>query len=238
MYRNVLTLAAVALCATLASGQSAPSRTSDVERLRAALFEAENDVARLRTGDIVLTRVLRLELSDLREQVRSFAGRLQRGDEVARDELQSVGDRVATVRRRARGRETVTGTGGPPAASGPSETQTDDSTAGVTLERGTGLVVRLLSAASARANADALIEAAVAEPVSVQGRVVIPVGALVQGAISSIEPVEVTFTHLTVNYRVYTVKAQAAPGSVVGRVPGEVMRLRLAEPLLVPILIP
>src|SRR5579862_4641719 len=92
---------------------------SDIDRLRDAIFEANTDVAGLRTGDASLTRELRSELSDLSEETTYFKVKLRKGEQVSPTDVATVRERIEAVRRRARGSETVKASGGGPSAAAP-----------------------------------------------------------------------------------------------------------------------
>jgi hypothetical protein len=199
--------------ALMVAGLSAQSVTpADVERLQASAFEAGSDVSRLRTGDAVLRHQLELELDELREEVTYFKVKLRKGEQIRREDLVNVRDRIDDVRRRARSEVTVTGAGLGPGAAAPEVVPVVD---GIELAKGTALQVRLLAPFnSLTAQARDRLEAATTEDLVVDKQVVVPAGSLVRGLVTSLPPANgqgnrltVIFDQVVVNYRSYAIAA-------------------------------
>lgn len=194
---------------TPAVAQSAAVTPADIRSLQDAIFEAGNDIARLRTGDAALRTELSATLDDLRDDVIYLKVKLRKKEIVTRADVRSVRDGIDGVHRRARGPETVTGAGlGPtsPAPPPPAPTR-------LAIPAGARIDVRLLSSIEARALPGDVVEAATVSNLVSGGQVVIPAGALVRGEVTQPppgtidQPVLVRFTQITVNYETHDVDA-------------------------------
>jgi hypothetical protein len=206
---------------------------SDIDRLRDAIFEANTDVAGLRTGDAGLTRELHSELSDLSDETTYLRVKLRKGEPVSPADVASVRERIEAVRRRAHGSDTVKASGGGPSAVAPEPGQVIER--GVTVPAGTRLSVRLLSGMDGSTlRVGDRIESAVAAGLTVHRRLVIPVGTLVRGVVTGVSPIRVTFDYLTINYHAYQVKVSlASPLGHARHSPGDLLKLRFDEPALI-----
>jgi hypothetical protein len=96
-------IAAIVLaCALPASAQTSVS-TSDIQRLQDQVYEAGNDVSRLRSSNPDLAARLQTELDDLRDEVVYLKVKMRKDGSVNRSEYADVQDRVQNLRTRARG---------------------------------------------------------------------------------------------------------------------------------------
>jgi hypothetical protein len=106
MYRlrfNTLSLLAmVALCLSLARPAAAQSVTaSDIQRLQGQVYDASNDVSRMRGSQDTSSR-LQGEIDDLRDEVVYLKVKLRKEGSVSRSEYEQLQDRIQDVRSQAR----------------------------------------------------------------------------------------------------------------------------------------
>src|SRR5262245_23324980 len=106
MYRlrfNTLSLlAATALCLSLARPAAAQNVTaSDIQRLQDQVYDASNDVSRMRGGQDNSSR-LQGEIDDLRDEVVYLKVKLRKEGSVSRSEYTDLQDRIEDVRSQAR----------------------------------------------------------------------------------------------------------------------------------------
>jgi hypothetical protein len=105
------TLAAAVLCLSLARPAAAQAVTSsDIQRLQDQVYDASNDVTRMR-GSQDTAAQLRTELDDLRDEVVYLKVKLRKEGSVSRSDFNDVQNRLQDVRSRARA-ETPDGAGG------------------------------------------------------------------------------------------------------------------------------
>jgi len=97
--------AIVTMAAGAASAQTSVSN-SDIQRLQDDLYQANNDVSRLRTTDALQAGRLQDDLDTLREEVIYLKVKLRKDGSVNRTEYTELRDRVADLRTRARGEST------------------------------------------------------------------------------------------------------------------------------------
>src|SRR5262245_53879487 len=106
MYRlrfNTLSLlAATALCLSLARPAAAQKVTaSDIQRLQDQVYDASNDVSRMRGSEDNSSR-LQGEIDDLRDEVVYLKVKLRKEGSVSRREYTDLQDRIEDVRSQAR----------------------------------------------------------------------------------------------------------------------------------------
>jgi hypothetical protein len=106
MYRlrfNTLSLLAImALCLSLARPAAAQSVTaSDIQRLQDQVYDASNDVSRMRGSQDTSSR-LQGAIDDLRDEVVYLKVKLRKEGSVSRSEYEQVQDRIEDVRSQAR----------------------------------------------------------------------------------------------------------------------------------------
>jgi hypothetical protein len=106
MYRlrfNILSLlATLALCLSLARPAAAQSVTaSDIQRLQDQVYDAGNDVSRMRGSQDASSR-LQGEIDDLRDEVVYLKVKLRKEGSVSRSEYEQLQDRIQDVRSEVR----------------------------------------------------------------------------------------------------------------------------------------
>ncbi len=220
----------MALCLLL-TGVSAqePSPVAPLEALRDQLFQARTAISLLRTGDFELRGELTRELDAVQREIEGTQGSGTRPSALDAAVVRSLGERVATVRRRARSGESVTGQGlGPTAvaAAGVRDLQPLD------VPDGTLAVVRLLQAVDLDAPEGAgVIEAATAEPVAAAGRTIAPAGALLQGTLMRQDGRFVlVFDRMQIGYTTWSVSAVPLQRPANRLRAGDLIRLQLQKP--------
>ena len=98
-----------ALSLTLALGVPASAMaqtavtTADIQRLQDEVYQASNDVSRLRTSDALQAGRLQDELDLLREDVIYLKVKLRKESSVSRTEYTQLRDQLQDLRSRARG---------------------------------------------------------------------------------------------------------------------------------------
>jgi len=94
------------------SSQSGASVTSaDIQRLQDQVYDAGNEVSRLRSRDQSLADRLSLQLDDLRDEVVYLKVKMRKEGSVARSDYTDVRSRVESVRSEARGEASRQGPG-------------------------------------------------------------------------------------------------------------------------------
>jgi hypothetical protein len=209
-----------------AAAQSSVTQ-SDIQRLQDSVYQAERDVSALRSRDTTRAGQLQAELDELREEVIYLKVKLRKENTLARVEYSDVRDRIEDVRSRARGDATGAYSTPPPAApvtaapatAAPraSTTPAPSSTAVADVPAGTEVDVRLQNSLnSGTAQVEDRFEATTLVDLNVDGRLVIPAGAVMRGVVSSVESatrtnrtakMTVSFDQITVNGRDYPVRA-------------------------------
>jgi hypothetical protein len=226
---------ALLLAATLTGAQ--PSTTvsaADIDRLQADVFEAATDLARLRTGDLVLLNELRATLDELRDEAVYLKVKLRKGQRVSWTEHVQVRDRIEAVRGRARSDLTVTGAGLGPAAPAPDPLSVPPGR--LEIPARTEMDLRLLLALNPEtARVGDRVEAATVKDFVVEGRVVVPAGSLCRGLVREAAPsaarqrdkaLTVGFEDLTVSFRAHPIKAAAVQPLGHALSAGAILRVR------------
>ncbi len=211
--------------------------STDIQRLQDSVYQAGNDLQQFRGRDTDRSGQLQSELDDLRDEVIYLKVKLRK-DNVSRREYADLRDRIDDLRSRARNDSTSSsrfpaaapgsgglGSGNQGSTSGPSRTTARPGE----VPAGTELDVRLQQPLnSGTAQVEDRFEATTLTDVTVDGRVVIPTGALMRGIISSVEPatrtnrtakMTVAFDQVTVNGRDYAMR-----GTVTKAIEGEGIR--------------
>lgn len=106
--RPVLVVAALAL-AVPATAQTVTS--SDIQRLQDQVYDASNEVSRLRGRDQQLADRLQNQLDDVRDEVVYLRVKLRKEGNISRSEFNEVRTRVDSIRAEARGEAARQGTG-------------------------------------------------------------------------------------------------------------------------------
>ena len=95
------TVVAISLAAPAAAQTSIS--TADIQRLQDQVYEASNDVSRLRGSNVDQAARLQSELDDLRDEVVYLKVKLRKEGSVNRSDYAEVRDRIQDLRGRARG---------------------------------------------------------------------------------------------------------------------------------------
>jgi hypothetical protein len=108
MFRPVVVAMALAV-ATPAMAQTVT--TSDIQRLQDQVYDASNDVSRLRSRDQQLADRLQNQLDDVRDEVVYLRVKLRKEGNVSRSDYNDVRSRVDSIRTEARNESARQGTG-------------------------------------------------------------------------------------------------------------------------------
>ncbi len=234
---------AAVMALALAAPAAAQSVTqNDITRLQDNVYLAERDVTQLRTRDAARAGQLQAELDELRDEVIYLKVKLRKERSLARTEYADVRDRIEDVRTRARGDATGayspgnTTSSGSTVGSGRTQTQagTRDTTTTTTgnafeIPAGTEIDVRLQnSLTSGTAQVEDRFEGTTLVDVVQNGRVLIPVGSVMRGVVTGVEPATRTnrTARLTVSFDQVTVNGRSYPmrGTVTEAIEGEGIR--------------
>ena len=96
-------IAAIVLACALPASAQTNVTTTDIQRLQDQVYEAGNDVSRLRSSNADLAARLQTELDDLRDEVVYLKVKLRKDGSISRSEYADVQDRLQSLRTRARG---------------------------------------------------------------------------------------------------------------------------------------
>lgn len=254
--------AALRLCGALAivAAMAAPAAaqttigTADIDRLQNEVYQASNDVARIRNDNWDTASRLQRELDDVRDEVIYLKVKLRREGRVTRAEYVDIRDRLADVRARARGdasrRETGTG-GVRPGTTYPSPTypptptttypedrpRTSDRTrqgdSGIPV--GQEIDVRLQTPlTSDTAQVEDRFEATTVVDLYNGDRVLIPAGSMMRGVVRSVEKASrierkgsltVSFDQVTINGRSYPMRGTVTQALESEGIRGEAPRI-------------
>ncbi len=216
-------VAAAVLVAGLAIPATAQAQISaaDVQRLQDNVYLAERDVNQLRTRDSARATQLQSELDELGDEVIYLRVKLRKERTLARSEFGDVESRIEGVRSRARASSasTVPDPAPPPrpaparepAPLPPARTSTSRE-----IPAGTELDVRLSNVlSSGTAKVEDRFEATTLVDLVIDGRTIVPAGAVMRGVVSAVEPatrtnrtgrMTVSFDQLTMNGRTYPMR--------------------------------
>jgi hypothetical protein len=232
------TAAAMALIAGLTAPAGAQGRITeaDVQRLQDNVYLAERDVNLLRPRDAARASQLQGELDELGDEVIYLRVKLRKERTLARSEFSDVESRIDGVRSRARGTTAVTTPAPAPAsapAPAPTATPAPPPPARTSTAReipvGTELDVRLSNTLhSGTAKVEDRFEATTLVDLVLDGRTLVPAGAVMRGVVSAVEPgtrtnrtarMTVSFDQLTFGGRTYPMR-----GTVTQAIEGEGIR--------------
>ncbi len=96
-------IAAIVLACALPASAQTNVTTTDIQRLQDQVYEAGNDVSRLRSSNADLAARLQTELDDLRDEVVYLKVKMRKDGSISRSEYADVQDRLQSLRTRARG---------------------------------------------------------------------------------------------------------------------------------------
>jgi TolA-binding protein len=230
---------AVVLAASVASAQAPRVTTADIQRLQDNVYLAERDISQLRTRDAARANQLQSELDELSDEVVYLRVKLRKERTLARSEFSDLETRIDGVRNRARGTGVTSSTSSapaapaapaPPAPPAPPAAPAPPAPARTSTAReipaGTELDLRLSSVLnSGTAKVEDRFEATTAVDLIIDGRTLVPAGAVARGVVASVEPatrtnrtarMTLTFDQLTVGTRSYPIR-----GTVTQAIEGE-----------------
>lgn len=215
---------------------------ADIQRLQDDVFLAERDVRGV-TADGRST-ALQQELDDLRDEVIYLKVKLRKERTLARSEFADVRDRIADVRARARGDATGPYSVAPAAPAAPAGRAGRNTASGgrntinvagaVEVPTGTEIDVRMQqSLNSGTTLVEDRFEATTLADTIVNGRTVIPAGAVMRGVVTAVEPatrtnrtsrMTVSFDQVTVGGRAYPIRGTVTEVMEAGGVKSELPR--------------
>ena len=233
------TVVAAGLAAALAAPVAAQTRVTeaDVQRLQDNVYLAERDVNQLRTSDSARATQLQSELDELGDEVIYLRVKLRKERTLARSEFTDVESRIEGVRTRARtgGNASTAPPPPPPPAVTPAPlpAPVPDRPARTSSNReiptGTELDVRLSNVLnSGTAKVEDRFEATTLVDLVIDGRTLVPAGAVMRGVVSAVEPatrtnrtakMTVSFDQIAFGGRTYPMR-----GTVTEAIEGEGIR--------------
>jgi len=194
---------------------------ADIQRLQESVNQAAGEVQALRSRDAARASQLQSQLDDLRDEVIYLKVKLRK-EGLQRAEYAGVRDRIDDLRSQATSSATASAPAPRPAP------QTIAATPGRTVEvpSGTEMDVRLQTALdSGTVKVEDRFEATTLQDVVVQGRAVIPAGAVLRGVVSSVDPATRTnrTAKMTVSFDQITIDGRPYPihGTVTQAIQGE-----------------
>lgn len=243
----------VATAALLVTALSAPAlaQTSvteaDIQRLQDSVYLAERDLDQLRSRDTTRASQLRSELDELRDEVIYLKVKLRKERTLARTEYADVRDRLEDLRTSARGDATGRYSLGTPApapapaaaapapappattAAAPPRTETTARASRNEVPTGTELDVRLQNTLnSGTAMVEDRFEATTLADLVIDGRTMIPAGAVMRGVVTAVEPATRTnrTARLTVSFDQVSFGGRSYPmrGTVLEAIQGDGIR--------------
>ena len=235
----------IALAAVVSAALAAPAvaqqnsvSQADIQRLQDSVNQATAEVQQLRSRDTSRASQLQTQLDDVRDEVTYLKVKLRKEGSLQRSEYASVRDRLDDLRSQATasGGNASTNTATSPAsgnraaapatAAAGARASTQTAAGGVEVPSGTEMDVRLTNSLnSGTAQVEDRFEGTTLVDLNINGRTVIPAGAVMRGVVSSVEPatrtnrtakMTVSFDQVTVNGRAYPIR-----GTVTQAIQGE-----------------
>lgn len=218
----------IALAVVLACGLAVPSfaqtTQADIQRLQDNVYLAERDLSQLRGRDAARANQLQTQLDDLRDEVVYLKVKLRKERALGRNEYADLRDRIDDLRSNARGESaTASAPAAAPAPARPAATpapaprSTTASRTAPEIPTGTEIDLRMSNTLnSGTAQVEDRFEATSLVDLTVEGRVLVPAGAVFRGVVSSVEPatrtnrtarMTVAFDQMTVGGRSYPIRA-------------------------------
>ncbi len=199
--------------------QSAVTAT-DIQRLQDQVYDASNEVSRLRSRDEALADSLQAQLDDLRDEVVYLRVKLRKEGSVSRNDYNDVRSHVDAVRAEARGDSTRQGTANWP--TGGTIDQQNPNRSNPPIRRnevpaGTEIDVHIeRELSSGTAQVEDRFTATTAVDLYQGNDVLIPAGSVLRGVVSSVNKatrtdrkgsLTVAFDQITVHGRTYPIHA-------------------------------
>jgi hypothetical protein len=235
----------IALAAVVSAALAAPAvaqqnsvSQADIQRLQDSVNQATAEVQQLRSRDTSRASQLQTQLDDVRDEVTYLKVKLRKEGSLQRSEYASVRDRLDDLRSQATatGGNASTNTATSPAsgnraaapatAAAGARASTQTAAGGVEVPSGTEMDVRLTNNLnSGTTQVEDRFEGTTLVDLNINGRTVIPAGAVMRGVVSSVEPatrtnrtakMTVSFDQVTVNGRAYPIR-----GTVTQAIQGE-----------------
>jgi type II secretory pathway pseudopilin PulG len=241
IHRIVLAaIVSAALAAPAVAQQNSQVSQADIQRLQDSATQAAAEVQQLRSRDAARASQLQTQLDDVRDEVTYLKVKLRKEGSLQRSEYASVRDRLDDLRSQATnyaGSNAATSTpttsvsGGnraaaPPTPAAGARGSTQTVAGSVEVPSGTEMDVRLTNALnSGTAQVEDRFEGTTLVDLNINGRTVIPAGAVMRGVVSAVEPatrtnrtarMTVSFDQVTVNGRAYPIR-----GTVTQAIQGE-----------------
>jgi hypothetical protein len=235
----------IALAAVVSAALAAPAvaqqnsvSQADIQRLQDSVNQATAEVQQLRSRDTSRASQLQTQLDDVRDEVTYLKVKLRKEGSLQRSEYASVRDRLDDLRSQATatGGNASTNTATSPAsgnraaapatAAAGARASTQTAAGGGEVPSGTEMDVRLTNNLnSGTTQVEDRFEGTTLVDLNINGRTVIPAGAVMRGVVSSVEPatrtnrtakMTVSFDQVTVNGRAYPIR-----GTVTQAIQGE-----------------
>ena len=246
IHRIALAAIVSAVLAAPAVAQQNYSQVSqaDIQRLQDSATQAAAEIQQLRTRDAGRASQLQTQLDDVRDEVTYLKVKLRKEGSLQRTEYAGVRDRLDDLRSQATAsgsnasaNTTTNAASGnraaaaaapasAPAPAAPARGSAQTAAGSVEVPSGTELDVRLTNNLnSGTAKVEDRFEGTTLVDLPINGRTVIPAGALMRGIVSSVEPatrtnrtakMTVSFDQVTVNGRAYPIR-----GTVTQAIQGE-----------------
>jgi hypothetical protein len=209
----------VALLLALALPAAAQQATdADIRRLQTQVYDAGDEIVRLRSRDSAEAARLQTELDELREEVIYLKVKLRKEGSLGRGEYAAARDRIEDLRLRAS--EAIAGDYRAP-NNGNGSARARSRTAVEDVPVGTELDVRLQTPLSSdTAQVEDRFVATTAVDLMRGNEVLIPAGSVVRGVITAVDDagrmdrqasITVAFDQITVRGRTYPIRATVAP---------------------------
>ena len=238
IHRIALAAIVSAVLAAPAIAQQSQVSQADIQRLQDSATQATAEIQQLRTRDAGRASQLQTQLDDVRDEVTYLKVKLRKEGSLQRTEYAGVRDRLDDLRSQA----TATGSNAStntttnaasgnraaaaPAPAAPARGSAQAAAGSVEVPSGTEMDVRLTNNLnSGTAKVEDRFEGTTLVDLPINGRTVIPAGALMRGIVSSVEPatrtnrtakMTVSFDQVTVNGRAYPIR-----GTVTQAIQGE-----------------
>jgi len=239
MFRTAVAAAVLVAALTAPAAAQAQITQADVQRLQDNVYLAERDVTQLRNRDSGRATQLQTELDELGDEVIYLRVKLRKERTLARSEFTDVESRIEGVRTRARSDGNVSTAPAPAPAPVPLPAPVPDRPARTPTSReipaGTELDVRLSNVlSSATAKVEDRFEATTLVDLVIDGRTLVPAGAVVRGVVSAVEPatrtnrtakMTVSFDQITFGGRTYPMRGTVTEALEGEGIKGEVGRV-------------
>lgn len=221
--------------------------SADIQRLQDEVYQAGNDLSRLRTSDALEAGRLQDELDSLREEVIYLKVKLRKENNVSRSEYSELRDQLQQLRSRARGESRTpasrgAGTGNTSSGASGSAPIYDDRPRGTTTRQtqngipaGQEIDVRIQTElTSDNAQVEDRFEATTVVDLYQGDRVIIPAGSVMRGLVTSVNrasrtdrkgSLTVAFNQITVRGRNYPMRGTVTEAIESSGIKGEAARI-------------